>query len=55
MSYTDLQRFLADKYNFRTRGIYEGGVNGIRISFHIYNSINEVDQLLESIKVAQKV
>ncbi len=32
------------------RGIYENNINGIRISFTIYNSIEEVDSLISALK-----
>ncbi len=55
IEYGKLQNFLASNYKLRTRGIYEGGLNGVRISFHLYNSFEEVDQLLTGIKSAQKL
>ena len=55
IEYGELQKFLAEKYNLRTRGIYEGGLNGIRISFHLYNSFNEVEKVLHAVKAAQKL
>ena len=55
IEYGKLQQFLANNYNLRTRGIYEGGLNGTRISLHIYNSFNEVDKIIEGVKAAQKL
>jgi selenocysteine lyase/cysteine desulfurase len=43
-----------DKFNLRTRGVSEGGVNGLRISTHIYNSFEEVDRVLEATRTAWK-
>ena len=36
--------------NLRMRGIYENNINGIRISFAIFNSFEEVDLLVDSLK-----
>ena len=36
--------------NLRMRGIYENNINGIRISFAIFNSFEEVDLLVNSLK-----
>jgi len=53
LSYLELQSHL-DKYKLRTRGVGEGGVNGLRISTHIYNSFEEVDRVLEGTRTAWK-
>lgn len=50
-----LQSFLAEKYKLRTRGIYEGGLEGIRISPHLYNSFDDVDKVLEAVQAAKKL
>ncbi len=55
IEYLKLQSFLAEKYKLRTRGVGEGGVNGLRISWHIYNSFEEVNRVLEGIKEAAKL
>lgn len=49
-----IQTFLAKEYKLRTRGIYEGGLNGIRVSLHIYNSFKHVDRVLEGVNAAKK-
>lgn len=49
-----VQTFLAEHFNLRTRGIYEGGLNGIRISLHLYNSFREVDRILEGVAAAKR-
>ncbi len=49
----ELQRFLAEKHKLRTRGIYEGGLEGIRISLHLFNSFEEVDVILTAIDRAK--
>lgn len=55
IEYLKLQSFLAEKYKLRTRGVGEAGVNGLRISWHIYNSFEEVDRVLEGVKEAAKL
>jgi L-cysteine/cystine lyase len=55
LEYLKLQSFLSEKYKLRTRGVGEGGVNGLRISWHIYNSFEEVNRVLEGIKDAAKL
>lgn len=50
-----LQSFLSDNYNLRTRGIYEGGLNGIRVSLHIYNSFKDVEKVLEGVQAAKNL
>lgn len=53
MERSKLQNFLAEKYQLRTRGIYEGGLDAIRISLHLYNSFTEVDKVLEAVQAAK--
>jgi L-cysteine/cystine lyase len=55
IDYLKLQSFLTEKYKLRTRGVGEGGVNALRISWHIYNSFEEVKRVLEGIKEATKL
>ncbi len=50
-----LQSFLSDEFKLRTRGIYEGGLEGIRISLHIYNSFADVAKILEGVKAAKNL
>lgn len=52
IEYLKLQSFLAEKYQLRTRGVGEGGVNALRISWHLYNSFAEVNRVLEGVKAA---
>jgi selenocysteine lyase/cysteine desulfurase len=54
MPYQKLQGFLAKEYKLRTRGIYEGGLDGLRISLHLYNSFEEVERVLAGVEAAQK-
>ena len=39
-----------NKGGFRVRRVYEGGLDGIRVSTHIYNSMEEVNQLVDFLK-----
>ncbi len=55
IEYLKLQSFLGEKYKLRTRGVGEGGVNALRISWHIYNSYEEVNRVLEGVKEAAKL
>jgi selenocysteine lyase/cysteine desulfurase len=55
IEYLKLQSFLAEKYKLRTRGVGEGGVNALRISWHIYNSFEEVNRVLEGVNEAAKL
>lgn len=55
MDRSKLQNFLAEKYQLRTRGIYEGGLDAIRISLHLYNSFADVEKVLEGVQAASKM
>jgi selenocysteine lyase/cysteine desulfurase len=54
MPYAELQGFLGREYKLRTRGIYEGGLNGLRISLHVYNDFDDVDRVLAGVRAAMK-
>ena len=43
-----------DTYNLRTRSVTEGGLNALRISFHVYNTPGEVTRILEGLRTAPK-
>lgn len=47
--YLEVQAHL-NTFKLRTRGVAEGGVNGLRISCHIYNNQEEIDRLVEGLK-----
>jgi selenocysteine lyase/cysteine desulfurase len=51
--YLELQNHL-NTFDLRTRGVSEGGVNGLRFSTHIYNSFEEVDRVIEATRTAWK-
>ncbi len=48
-SYNDITGAMA-KDNIRVRPVGEAELNGVRVSFHIYNDLNDVDKAIESIK-----
>lgn len=50
-----LQQYLSDEFKLRTRGIYEGGLEGIRISPHLYNSFAEIDTVLAAVEAAKEL
>lgn len=53
LPYQEVQIHL-DTYKLRTRGVSEGGVNGLRISTHIYNTYEEVERVLEAVRTVWK-
>ncbi|MCI0691722.1 aminotransferase class V-fold PLP-dependent enzyme [candidate division KSB1 bacterium] len=55
IDYLKLQSFLTEKYKLRTRGVGEVGVNALRTSWHIYNSFEEVNRVLEGVREAAKL
>ena len=48
--YKEVGKFLTDKNQIRVRIVPEAGVNGVRVSFHVYNNEEEVIRTLETIK-----
>jgi selenocysteine lyase/cysteine desulfurase len=50
-----LQTFLAQEFKLRTRGVSEAGLNGLRISLHLYNSLEEVESILAGVRTAQRL
>jgi selenocysteine lyase/cysteine desulfurase len=53
VGYMDLQKHL-DTYKLRTRGVSEGGMQALRVSFHVYNSPEEVARVIEAVRTASK-
>lgn len=51
MSRGDLQSYLARDYQIRSRGIYEGGLDAVRIAPHIYSTAADVDRVIEAVEV----
>ncbi len=50
MPHNELQKKIAEEANIRLRGIHENNLNAIRCSFHVFNTFEEVDKLLFTIK-----
>tara|TARA_B100000686_G_scaffold328538_1_gene388636 strand:+ start:316 stop:453 length:138 start_codon:yes stop_codon:yes gene_type:complete len=44
-----------NEHRIRVRGIYEAGLNAIRISPHLYNTAEEIDLTLKAIEAAKKL
>ena len=55
MEYGKLQGWLMENYKIRTRGVGESGLNSIRISTHIYNDFDDVNKLIEGVRVASRL
>jgi selenocysteine lyase/cysteine desulfurase len=43
-----------ERARIRARGVWEGGLSGVRVSFHVHNSEAEVEALLEAVAGAGK-
>lgn len=48
--YSDVQRRLQDDHSCRVRGIFEGGLNAVRVSCAVYNSFEELDRLIAGVR-----
>lgn len=46
---SQLQTYLAEKYRIRSRGIYEGGFDAVRVSPHVFSSAADVDRVVEAV------
>ncbi len=55
MPHTELQSFMMKNYSLRVRGIYEGGLNAIRVSLHLYNTAADVERVLEAVEEVKKM
>ena len=55
LPYQELQSFMIQKHRLRVRGIYEGGLDAIRVSLHLYNTVEEVERVLEAVAAAKKL
>jgi len=53
VAYLELQKHL-NTYNLRTRSVSEGGLEALRVSTHIYNSLEEVERVLEGVRSVGK-
>ncbi len=54
MARAEVQNLLASKHKLRTRGVYEGGLDGVRISLHLFNSFEEIDRIIEAVAAIKK-
>ena len=50
MSRADLQGYLAKDFKIRSRGIYEGGLDAVRVAPHIYSAATDVDRVIEAVE-----
>jgi len=55
MPYDKFQTWLMEKYKIRIRGVAESKLNSLRVTTHIYNTIDEVDLLLEAVQEAARL
>lgn len=53
VSRADLSQVLTKDHNLVIRGIYEGGLDAVRISFHCYNSFADVERVLAGVRAAR--
>ena len=53
IAYADLQIYLWNEHRIRLRGIYEGRLDVLRASIHLYNTPAEICRALEAIKAAR--
>jgi selenocysteine lyase/cysteine desulfurase len=49
-SFQDVGSYLTEKKRIRVRGVSEANVNGTRVSFHVYNSGQDVEKILTELK-----
>ena len=49
MPYAHVQRRLQEEHNCRVRGIFEGGLNAVRVSCAVYNSFEELEELIAGV------
>ncbi len=50
MPYLDMYRSLAGEFKLRCRIVSERGINGIRVSTHIFNNLDECDRVVEAVR-----
>ena len=46
----ELQSYLAKDHKIRSRGIYEGGLDALRVAPHIYSTSADVDRVVEAVE-----
>ncbi len=47
---TQVERTLADEYNINVRPMSNFGLNGLRISLSVFNTLEDVDYLVTSLE-----
>jgi cysteine desulfurase/selenocysteine lyase len=52
--HNDIRDLLINDYKCRVRGIFEHGLNAVRISCAVYNSFEELDKLISAVKKIAK-
>jgi len=52
--YDRMIAYLSSTHKLRTRTVAEVGINGIRVSTHVYNNAAEVDRLIEGVRQGQR-
>ena len=50
MSRPELQQRLAREHRIRSRGIYEGGLEAVRVSPHVFSLADDVDRVIEAVR-----
>jgi len=50
--YLNLQQKLWEEHKIRLRGIYEGELNALRVSIHIYNSYDDIKKVIKALQSA---
>jgi len=54
MEYSELNRALSSDFKLRLRIVTEVELNAIRVSLHVFNSMQEVDQVIEGVRATLK-
>lgn len=54
MEFRKIGSFLTIEKNIRVRIVPEANVNGVRVSFHVYNNENDVEKILTELKILTK-
>ena len=50
MPRAELQERLAREHRIRSRGIYEGGLEAVRVSPHVFSLADDVDRVIEAVR-----
>ncbi len=49
--YGHVQGRMSNEFRLRTRGVYEGGLDANRVSTHVFNQPDEVERVIEAVRV----